>query len=152
MPSSPAPLPPSSRPSARAAFASPSSPLRSPASPRVQARLSTGPSCDRLRRVAAQGRQMRHNSRVVYSTIYNSPKSAQILVGLTTCLYRLGKSRFTISRSRLIRISNSKIKSKSTIRRAPSGECEPQRCLIIMSCGFMYIEKREDGLQVIHTV
>lgn len=31
--------------------------------------------------VAAQGRQMRHNSRVAHSTIYHSSKSAQILVG-----------------------------------------------------------------------
>jgi hypothetical protein len=58
--------------------------------------------------VAAQGRQMRHNSRVVHSTRDNSSKSAQILVGLITCPYSLGKSRFTIRRSRLISISNSK--------------------------------------------
>ena len=124
MPSSPAPSPPSSRPSARAL-------LRSPEV------------------VAAQGRQICHNSRVVHSTIYNSPKSAQILVGLTTCSYSLGKSRFTIRLSRLIRIRNSKKRIHNpphTIR-----GFEPESMLIIMFCGLMDREKGKNGLRVIYT-
>jgi hypothetical protein len=99
---------------------SPSKPSAPPPGGRsVRGRPSTGPSCDRLRWWRAQGRQMRHNSRVIHSTRYNSPKSAQILVGLTIGSYSLGKYWFTTRRSRLISIRNSKKRihnPSSTIR------------------------------------
>jgi hypothetical protein len=100
--------------------------------------------------VAAQGRKVRHNSRVVHSTRYNSPKSAQILVGLTACSYSLGKYRFTTRRSRIISFRNSKtrIHNPSRTIRGFGSECY----LIIISYGLMDIEKRVNGLQVTHTV
>lgn len=82
-------------------------------------------------------------------SVCNSPISAQILVGLTTCSFSLGKSRFTIRRSRLISIRNNKkrIPNQSRIIRG----FKPESILIIMSNHLKHIEKRENKLQVICT-
>jgi hypothetical protein len=142
MPSSPASSPPSSRPSARddPPFSFPSSVC----APR-RAECARAAFCRAFLRspdvVAAQGRQMRHNSRVVHSTIFNSPKSAQILVGLTACSYSLGKSRFTTSRSRLISICNGKKRIQNPSRTIRGVDL--RRVLIIISYHLKHIEKEE---------